>query len=714
MGTFSYNVNSIEGDVYIQRLSTYIRKNEEALANGLLCFSKNKNPALKVQPLRLSFTMHHLYYLNERIDSSPLDVDVGPLNIKLDNPNQEPTFISFLANNARTSKHFDSDTRSISSINSVKSIVSNASVYWRSFAFSKDPKVINKDIKYLYSSFTKVPCLILSPKTNINSISSYEEYPCDTSVPVKMFKNLQVLELNDYEPNEIFGWHILSEQLRILIIRKSKVSNIGEVLFNLVIDDESGRTSFNTYRQNGRRLTEVGSSTPHFSSADDSFSEINEYPQFNNNAFRYNKPEISNNNGSNWMGGAGSLPKDIEFHENFNNGNMANDKDYEILPDSKWACIKQLTISETSISRVPAYTLKPFSNLIKLNLSNNLLEDLPDGLDQLVSIKYLNFADNYITSLKKLPNNLSQLLTLNMNNNKLTDLNGLENLQSLQKIDLRRNKLTELKQLKPIVSLFMKHPDKFDSVYLSQNKLPKNYRGELFNLFNGVKYKNSIKIDDSRPGYFESALLLDTDAAIKNLEKFLHESSNRRRSFLTVSVDLESESTITSVKTEDKEEAAEEEKPKEEPKQQQQETVDSIVVSNRQGNKLNTRRDSLLGSFSTLRVVKEVEEVSPVPPTRNFDLSHTVVSNLLHTSPASPTSPLQGNHNITNKYRSISPYSTKASTKPMSGLTNSTPRYPSTPPMMKRSNTLPQLDCDSSSVAPNIVTQIQVTAHMTS
>ena len=125
MGTFGYHDNSIEGDEYIQRLSTYIRKNEEALANGLLCFSKHRNTTLKVKPLRLSFTIHHLYYITERIEQSPLGVEVGPLNIKLDNPNHEPTFISFMANNARSSKHFESDTRSISSINSMKSIVSS-------------------------------------------------------------------------------------------------------------------------------------------------------------------------------------------------------------------------------------------------------------------------------------------------------------------------------------------------------------------------------------------------------------------------------------------------------------------------------------------------------------------------------------------------------------------------------------------------------------
>lgn len=261
MGAFS-NENSIEGEIFIQRLSTYIRRHEESLANGLVYFLKSKTTSSSasasgktaVKPLRLLFTIHHLYYILERIESSTLGVDVGPLNIKLDNPNHEPTFISFMANNARNSKHFESDARSISSINSMKSIVSSASMYWRSVGFSKDPKVINKDLKYLYSSFTKIPCLILSPKTKMNSISGYEEYPCDTSVPLVMFKNLQVLEIVDYDPNEVFGWHVLSDQLRILIIKNSKISDLAEVIFNLVIDDESGRSSFSHSRQQTQSL----------------------------------------------------------------------------------------------------------------------------------------------------------------------------------------------------------------------------------------------------------------------------------------------------------------------------------------------------------------------------------------------------------------------------------------------------------------------------
>lgn len=492
MGAFG-NDSSIEGDVYVQRLATYIRRNEEALANGLLCFSKVRS-TLKTKPLRPSFTIHHLYYITERIESSALGVDVGPLNIKLDNPNHEPTFISFMANNARSLRQFESDARSITSINSVKSMVSSASVYWRSFAFSKDPKVIQKDVRYLYSSFTKIPCLILSPHTKINSIAGYEEYPCDTSVPLKMFKNLQVLELVEYEPNEVFGWHMLSEQLRILIVRNSKVSDVAEILYTLVLDDENGRSSFNMPRQSKR--------TDAFLDMDPGFK-----PPRRERAMTANSAPAFQREPT-FAAYSPTLPTTERFHA--------------MLPDNKWFYLKQLTVSESSIASIPAFVFKPLANLVKLNLSNNLLEDLPDGLDQLANIKYMNFADNYITSLRKLPDNLLHLTTLNFNNNKLTSLEGLENLCAIDKIDLRRNKLKTIALLAPLVKQISRADSKLSNIFISSNLLPKTYRAELFNLFNGAKPKNAIKIDDSRPGYFESAMLLDPEGARKHYEKFMN------------------------------------------------------------------------------------------------------------------------------------------------------------------------------------------------
>lgn len=676
MGAFSYNDSSIEGDVYIQRLSTYIRRNEEALANGLLCFSKNRTNS-KVKPLRLSFTIHHLYYITERIDSSSLGVEVGPLNIKLDNPNHEPTFISFMANNARSSKHFESDTRSISSISSMRSIVSSASVYWRSFAISKDPKVINKDLRYLYSSFTKIPCLILTPKTKISSINSYEEYPCDTSVPIKMFKNLQVLELIDYEPNEIFGWNTLSEQLRVLIIKDSKITDIGEILFNLVIDDEGGRSSFNVHKLTRKQYNESDS------------TYIDKEHQYSGNNRAYTRRERAKT-----TAGAGSLPEEL-FYSDTNLTKYPSEqiepphKDYLNLPDGKWSVLKQLNISETSVTTISPYIFKPLSNLVKLNLSNNLLEEIPEGLDQLNNVKYLNFSDNYITNLKNLPKNLKYLSTINLNNNKLVDLEGLENLLTLEKIDLRRNNLKSIKSLKPIILQFIKNTDKFNNVYLTSNELPKNYRIDLFNLCNGVKHKNNMKLDDSKPGYFESALLLDAESAFKFLERFFGYINDSNK--------------FT--------------------KEQSLPPISSNIFAEFDKDKTNDFEiQTLIDPFSSLNFIPENDDRSK---NRKLDLSHIMTMNtmspillsdatsIVSASSKVPNSPLSINQNLTNKHHSPD---TTLTCKPTTSM--QTISVSSTPPistLLKQSTTISQLDADPSSsnnAAPSIITPIQVTAQM--
>lgn len=497
MGAFDHD-SSIEGDVYVQRLATYIRRNEEALANGLLCFLKVRTPS-NIKPLRPSFTTHHLYFIAERIANLPLDVDVGPLDVKLDSPNHEPTFISFMANNARLQRNFESDARSISSINSMKSIVSSASVYWMSFSFSKDPRVIQKDVKYLYLSFTKIPCLILSPRTKINSVSGYEEYPCDTLVPLKMFKNLQVLELVEYEPNEVYGWHSLSEHLRILIIRNTKVASLAEVLHTLVCDDEHGRLLFGM-RRHAKKTAE--SVAPH-----ESLDPLAQGPRPGPNRKRA-------------MTATSVFPganRDLPFLDHRpalrGTGLVVSSSEPVPLPSNKWFYMKQLTVTESSITQIPGFVFRPFGNLVKLNLSSNLLEDLPGGLEYLPNLKYLNLADNYITTLARLPSSLSNLVTVNLNNNKIESVAGVETLAALEKIDLRRNKLKDLLLLLPLVRQVSRGNSKLNNIFISNNNLQRTYRADLFNLFNATKPKNVIKIDDSRPGYFERAMLLDPDSA---------------------------------------------------------------------------------------------------------------------------------------------------------------------------------------------------------
>lgn len=664
---------SLEGDLFIQQVATYIRRHEEVFANGLV-YLQTSGP----KPMRMLFLLHHLYFLLDRVNCPE---EVGPLNIKLDcddwHTPGEPTFILFITLSNKLAP--DSDTKLISSIGSVKLIVSLALTYFRLMNYSRDPKVVDKDVRYLHLVFAKLPCLVLSPRSKLGSIIGYEEYPCDTSVPLKIFANLQVLEITDYEPNEVYGWHLLSEQLRILVVKKAtKLNDLCQLLFNLVIDDEQGRASFQTSHHlpyhhrtglgNLLALTSLTTST-------------------NNYAFR--RPRLR----------ASTL--DVSTAPRLAQLPLEPLRDYTLLSPKKWPQLKQLTVSDSAIMLIPSYSFKPLLGLVKLNLAANLLEEIPAGLHHMPNLKYINFADNYIKLVSNLPRNLTRLVSLNLNNNKISDLKGIEQLVQCERIDLRRNSISDINQFRALVLLYIKCPQ-FTNVYLSSNRgLPKGYRVELFNLFNGVKYKNSVKIDDLRPGYIELAMLLDANGAFKHLEAFFHQPkpaasslpqlalAGRRLTMLTVQPRVDNhlfeQMQVDPVR-----------KPiRSKPTHGRLRTLDPAALDSLLEPLVVSKAKSKLASLSPK--ITQPSGFSPQSSPRRYDLGRTVVCTL-------PTV-LQ---------ESTSMYELAAITRAApSPLTTSSVvnRTESPQQKMKRSLTFTVVD---SSTAPSILTPVQVTARMSS
>lgn len=711
-----YTDNSIDGDLYVSRLALYVKQNETNLANGLLFFSKKKSKS-RAKPLRLNFTLHHLYYITERIESLALGVDVGLLNIRLENPNHEPTFVSFMANNAKTLRNFESDTRSISSINSMRLMVLTASMYWRGLSMTHDPKAILKDIRYLYSSFTKIPCLIVSPQTKIHSISEYEEYPCDTAVPLLMFKNLQVLEVCDYDPNELFGWDVLSEQLRILTVRNSRMDDLAQLVFTLVKEDANGRTP------PGQRR------------AQDDFYMHRANPgvtRSNSGARSTLKLGVGRSNSGTGAGkvGSGTGPSNTLLQPKLRARATtvaaittacapacppasapaptststsayapASDPTHP-LPDSKWELLKQLSVTETSIKSIEPYVFRPLANLVKINLSNNLLESIPAGLDQLTNLRYLNLANNFITSLANIPHNMVHLATLNLNNNQITSLDGLELMPALDTVDLRRNKLREVAALKPLFVHFHQHPaHTFENVCLMSNPLPKGYRIEVFNLLNGIRWKNAVKIDDSRPGYFESALLLDADASSSKAVHMLGiEPRSNRSSLLQV---LQAPTAAASL------DALRDELHK----------ILHLMLHDRPLDRSHDHRQPSDGlhrrTYDLLQSVAQAVTQSPPPASLTLTsvalpatLTHPDVASIASASTYQmPPSPLSPNLNVANQLSS----DYIATKHHLSMATRSLPSD-----SIRKSSAPTQCDADANSSAPSIsvVSPVQVTARM--
>lgn len=209
------------------------------------------------------------------------------------------------------------------------------------------------------------------------------------------------------------------------------------------MDDESGRLSFSHHKQQPSSVNLSGitmgllPTNVAASAANGGFTHLHRKTESSvlidhdsdDNVFKYPRRERASTYSSftnHFTANSGSTGTTSAYKP-------AAVKDYQSLSDSKWAFLKQLTIAEASITSIPAYIFKPLSNLVKLNLSNNLMESLPEGLSQLTNLKYLNLADNLLSSLENMPSNLHHLSTLNLNNNKLVSLQGFNNLDHWRK-----------------------------------------------------------------------------------------------------------------------------------------------------------------------------------------------------------------------------------------------------------------------------------------
>ncbi|OJJ47822.1 hypothetical protein ASPZODRAFT_15271 [Penicilliopsis zonata CBS 506.65] len=268
-------LNTEDGHLFIKNLASFVRTHEKALANALqlrrqppknaaahppsassasstlaaaLSLGALKLTSQAIKPAKLTLTPHHLFYLLSRFED--LTISVGPMNVRLENIHAEtlPSYVSFL-NQPRRAR---GDRESIHSVSSIRSVMSGISSLWSSFGLgSKDAAAqsrseraraaLDADLKYLYSAFTKIPCLRLAPDHRARLIRGYEEFPFDTAVPLHAFKNLSALEIIDIDFRSFYGWDRLAEQLRTLTIKRASLDDPADLLTGIVLDDMDRR-----------------------------------------------------------------------------------------------------------------------------------------------------------------------------------------------------------------------------------------------------------------------------------------------------------------------------------------------------------------------------------------------------------------------------------------------------------------------------------------
>ncbi|KAF2131885.1 hypothetical protein P153DRAFT_284850 [Dothidotthia symphoricarpi CBS 119687] len=508
-----------------------------------------------IKPAKLTLTPHHLFYILSRFED--LGIPVGPMNVRLENIHTDasPTnYVSFLGNTQR-GKAKNSDRDSIHSVSSVRSVMSGMSSLWSSFRLGSNSAAkaerqkaqLQEDLRYLYSAFTKIPCLRLAPDHKARLISGYEEFPFDSAVPLFAFKNVTALEIYDVDFRQFYGWDRLAENLRSLTVKRAGVDDPADLLINVVLDDMDKRrrrsakapaspsvplptaSPFTKHAQLARSDSppssptapskQGSSSSPSprsaAATARENASKVSAAQRQRStspsrpsssrhgsahNHSRSNAPNIRRSSGSSASSVRSTTPR----------GSSSNLLSLGWFPSTKWRFLRHLSLADNALTNISVTSLAPLANTLQsLDLSANLFSEIPDSLATLTCLRALNLSNCMIDGLQSLGRNpLPAITTLNLRSNRLTSLAGVERLLSLERVDFRDNRLTDPTEVARLTGL----PD-ICEIYVHRNPFYKthtSYRITIFNLFRKTPgYTEDIVIDSTGPSNAEKRLLVD-------------------------------------------------------------------------------------------------------------------------------------------------------------------------------------------------------------
>ena len=479
------------------------------------------------------------------------------MNIRLENIHAEASpanYVSFLAQSQRSTGRSDRD--SIHSVSSVRSAMSSMSNLWNNLGIGSRTNGARSDklnaqflidLRYLYSAFTKIPCLRLSPDYRAHLISGYEEFPFDTAVPLHAFKNVSVLEISDVDFRQFFGWDKLADQLRSLTVKRAHLNDPSELLTNIVLDDMDRRRRRSSKAQSAPtlpwppspsvRFSDVAraNSTPSSPMKEDKLSQsaspraVFRFPDHeiqphirrprtksasptrpisnptSDGPYRHMHTAIPK------VRRSGSTSSNSSSHSSgpLRSGSSSNLLS-AFLPVSKWMFLRHLSLADNALTSLNPSSLAPLvDTLHSLDLSSNLFNEVPDCLANLTALRALNLSNCMIESLHSLIKKPVQAVTaLNLRANRLLSIAGVERMLSLERLDLRENRISDPTELARLTGT-----PNIREVWVLRNPFTKthgNYRITIFNLFrNTPGYTEDITIDSTGPSYTERRHLRD-------------------------------------------------------------------------------------------------------------------------------------------------------------------------------------------------------------
>lgn len=455
------------GDEYIRQLASFIRSNERGLAeSGLARRRTSPRPSpgwlspfyssSPPRPVIFPIDTHHLFYVLIRLEA--LGFDTGSLDVQVESPSRPMSYANIYSDRK------DPEAMSLASLRSSFSMVSRISL---AASWWPRPDLPNLDIllKYIYSSFTKLPALSISPpgRKAITELLTDDR----NAVPLDVFRNLQRLECDNIDPRTLLGWDRLAESLKSLKIRKSGLQDISVIFLTSVLDDQARRQASSTKQSQGHLVD------------DSPIAPLSSHPH---------SPGTSD---------------DLQCTDLVPEGSNTPPSTPQVLSPSKWAFLKHLYLPDNGLTFFPAELLPYLTSLTHLDISSNLLVSVPSGLGELYNLRTLNLADNLIDSVLGIYLNLGQIISLYLSSNRLESLCGLERLLALERVDLRHNLLEESSEIGRLAAL-----PNLSELWMEGNpfvEIEDGYRITCFNYF--WKDSKFISIDGRQPTMYERRCL---------------------------------------------------------------------------------------------------------------------------------------------------------------------------------------------------------------
>ncbi|RCH83099.1 hypothetical protein CU098_004169 [Rhizopus stolonifer] len=186
------------------------------------------------------------------------------------------------------------------------------------------------------------------------------------------------------------------------------------------------------------------------------------------------------------------------------------DNAVDVIGDRTWPKLKMLSLADNSLTTLESQSVEHIRSLTHLNVSSNLLIDVPSALSILYNLTSLNLSYNMISSITGINTVLGNIQELDLRGNRLTMLAGLDRLFALERLDVRDNRIEDAAEIGRLTSL----PNIYD-VWVEGNpftKLQPEYRVDIFSMFRNND--GGIELDGSKPSYLEKRRIL-TDPHFK-------------------------------------------------------------------------------------------------------------------------------------------------------------------------------------------------------